>query len=363
MRSHLFQTFKVLRLEVPPLSSTRVSYATQSKPFKSNVDSKKSSNSQTSQSGRQALNLGYFTGNPHYFDALLRANEYIRRFCDGNFAVQASDSASWNTRWLSEKEMEKVHNMKLEDGFHAKLLERLGILQRYVSRHDYQAAAKGLKQDDSAAEKEFNLEASNGEQEANSGGEALDDELYDLRQFLFRFYRPGAASKPAPRPKIRKVNGRVWARGSRKTARAEVWLVAGNGQIFVNGINIVDYFPRLSDRDTIVRPFTLTEKLGAYNVWATVSPIQAPNNLLKRNEDGEFIPKTEVTLKGNALLVSKSAEAAALSNAVARALAVMEPSVRPALKQAQLLKTDLRQVERKKPGQPKARKKFTWVKR
>ncbi|KAI9003169.1 mitochondrial ribosomal protein subunit S9, partial [Gaertneriomyces semiglobifer] len=127
--------------------------------------------------------------------------------------------------------------------------------------------------------------------------------------------------------------GRSYTWGSRKTAKAQTWIVEGSGSLYVNGVPMADYFAEEVDREAVVKPLELARCVGNYNVWAVV--------------------------QGGGL----SGQAGAVALAVARGLIIHEPQVEPLLKEAGLLTPDTRQVERKKTGQPKARKKYTWVKR
>jgi hypothetical protein len=63
---------------------------------------------------------------------------------------------------------------------------------------------------------------------------------------------------------VKKVNGFV----GRKTAKATGWMVPGNGLVYVNGHSLSDYFSELKHRQAIIKPFTVTDKLCKYNVWA-----------------------------------------------------------------------------------------------
>lgn len=125
--------------------------------------------------------------------------------------------------------------------------------------------------------------------------------------------------------------GRAASVGRRKTASAKVYLVPGDGQCFVNGKPAVEYFPRLQEMFKLADPLVASGSLGKYNAWCLV--------------------------RGGGL----SGQAGAISHGLAKAIVLLNPKCRPAL--ARMLIRDSRMVERKKPGQPKARKKFTWVKR
>jgi len=121
--------------------------------------------------------------------------------------------------------------------------------------------------------------------------------------------------------------------GRRKTAVARVRLVAGAGQVKVNGRELEDYFPRETMRRIALRPLTLTERIGRYDVFALVS--------------------------GGGL----SGQAGALCLGIARALKELEPETKAELGKQGLLRRDPRAVERKKYGQPGARKRFQFSKR
>lgn len=132
---------------------------------------------------------------------------------------------------------------------------------------------------------------------------------------------------------MRDEKGRSYATGRRKTAAARVWVARGDGKITVNGMDFVDYFPRVSHRVHCLDPLVATQSVGAFDVWLTV--------------------------EGGGL----SGQAGAVRHGIAKALVRYDPLLRPFLKQYDLLKRDPRMVERKKAGQKKARKKFQWVKR
>jgi small subunit ribosomal protein S9 len=121
--------------------------------------------------------------------------------------------------------------------------------------------------------------------------------------------------------------------GRRKSAIARVYVSEGKGNITVNGKDYKEYFPVIASQNSIVSPLKVTEKFGNVDVKATI-------------------------IGGGV-----TGQAEALSLAIARAIVKDDPEQRPALKTQDLLKRDPRRVERKKPGQPKARKKFQFSKR
>jgi len=121
--------------------------------------------------------------------------------------------------------------------------------------------------------------------------------------------------------------------GRRKTAVARIYMKAGSGKITINDKDITEYFPPAILQETIYQPFQTTETNDKYDVNA--------------NLEGGGI-------KG---------QAEALRLAIARALCKINIEYKPALKAKGLMTRDSRMVERKKFGQPKARKRFQFSKR
>ena len=122
--------------------------------------------------------------------------------------------------------------------------------------------------------------------------------------------------------------------GKRKSSVARVSLFyPGKGNIEVNGINVDKYVPRESLATTIRQPLNLLGKIKDYDI--------------------------SVNVNGGGL----SGQAGAIRLGISRALILVDPENRSALKSNGLLTRDARKVERKKPGQPGARKKFQFSKR
>ena len=121
--------------------------------------------------------------------------------------------------------------------------------------------------------------------------------------------------------------------GRRKTSVARVYLTPGTGKWNINGRTLGDFFPRLSLVQHIQQSFTATDPLGAFAVKARV--------------------------RGG----GQSGQAGALRLGIARALLRADDTHRPKLRAAGLLTRDAREVERKKPGRPGARKRFQFSKR
>ena len=129
------------------------------------------------------------------------------------------------------------------------------------------------------------------------------------------------------------ADGTLHAVGRRKEAVCRVYMTPGTGKWEINGRQLGDYFPRPVLVSSIQLPFTATENLGRWDV--------------KANLDGG----------------GQSGQAGALRLALARALVLNDETHRPKLRELGLLTRDARAVERKKPGRPKARKRFQFSKR
>jgi len=121
--------------------------------------------------------------------------------------------------------------------------------------------------------------------------------------------------------------------GRRKNAVARVILRNGSGNVTVNKKEFEKYFPLKTNRDDVLLPFTITETLGTYDVLANV-------------KGGGYTGQSEAIRLG-----------------ISRALVDLNADFRALFKVDGLLTRDSRMVERKKYGQPKARKRFQFSKR
>lgn len=125
----------------------------------------------------------------------------------------------------------------------------------------------------------------------------------------------------------------VNAIGRRKAAVARVFVNEGSGKIVINKRDLEVYFPSSMLQYVVNQPLNVVNALGKYDI--------------------------KVNLQGGGY----NGQAEALRLAIARALVKINAEDKPALKAAGLLTRDARVVERKKPGQPKARKRFQFSKR
>lgn len=127
--------------------------------------------------------------------------------------------------------------------------------------------------------------------------------------------------------------GYWWGTGRRKTSIARVRLKPGSGKYVVNGKEINTYFCAVRDRNDVVAPLKATKAFGKYDIFANV--------------------------QGG----GPTGQAGAVLLGVARALAKADKGFEPALRDGKFLTRDAREVERKKPGRPGARKRFQFSKR
>lgn len=123
------------------------------------------------------------------------------------------------------------------------------------------------------------------------------------------------------------------ALGRRKTAVARVYMSKGNGKIVVNKKEMKVMFPIDVLQAKINQPFVLTDTVGQYDI--------------------------KVNVMGGGI----NGQAEAIRLGISRALVELSADYKPLLKAEGLMTRDPRMVERKKPGQPKARKKFQFSKR
>jgi small subunit ribosomal protein S9 len=127
----------------------------------------------------------------------------------------------------------------------------------------------------------------------------------------------------------------IWATGRRKNATARVRVIPGQGRLLVNSKSFEDYFAgHLRQKAAVMQPFRVaTDSLKSYDIF--------------------------VTAQGGGV----TGQAEAIRLGLARALVQIDSKLRPAMRKEGLLTRDPRMVERKKYGQPKARRRFQHSKR
>ena len=129
------------------------------------------------------------------------------------------------------------------------------------------------------------------------------------------------------------IHGKAYGPGRRKNAIARVFLNPGSGAITVNGRPVERYFTRQTSQMVVRQALELVEKSSEFDVTINVCG------------GGE------------------SGQAGAVRHGISRALLIVDPGLRPKLKENGFLTRDSREKERKKPGQPGARKRFQYSKR
>jgi len=125
----------------------------------------------------------------------------------------------------------------------------------------------------------------------------------------------------------------IIATGRRKTSIARIKLRKGSGVFKINGKDFTDYFPSLSMQNVILRPLEIANAVQGFDVDAKTS--------------------------GGGI----TGQAGALRLAISRAILQTDENLRSSLREEGLLTRDSRMKERKKPGQPGARKRFQFSKR
>ena len=126
---------------------------------------------------------------------------------------------------------------------------------------------------------------------------------------------------------------RINSLGRRKTSVARVYMTEGSGKMIINDRDYKEYFPVASLQSKLHQPFQLTETAGQFDIT--------------------------VNVKGGGI----NGQVEAIRLGIARALVEVNEENKPNLKAEGLMTRDPRMVERKKPGQKKARKKFQFSKR
>ena len=139
--------------------------------------------------------------------------------------------------------------------------------------------------------------------------------------------------KPATKKKGPDKGGFYWGTGRRKSSVARVRIKAGEGKFEINKKKIDEYFPRLQDRQAVVAPLKTINAEKNFDIF--------------------------VNVKGG----GTSGQSGATRLGIARALKIYDESLVEVLREGGYLTRDSRMVERKKPGQKGARKKFQFSKR
>ena len=142
-----------------------------------------------------------------------------------------------------------------------------------------------------------------------------------------------SAPKAAPKPQTEAKGGYWWGTGRRKSSVARVRIKPGSGKLLVNKRQLKEYFRRDQDRKAVVAPLTAVEGQKSFDVF--------------------------VNVKGG----GTTGQAGAAVLGIARALKTYNEAYTQKLREGGYLTRDARMVERKKPGQRGARRRFQFSKR
>lgn len=123
------------------------------------------------------------------------------------------------------------------------------------------------------------------------------------------------------------------ATGRRKTAVARVWMTEGTGEIIINGRPFEEYLPTIELQNAILAPFQVAAQVNKFNL--------------------------KVIVRGGGI----HGQAVAIRHAISRSLTQLDPEIRKLIKPHGFMTRDPRMKERKKSGQPGARKRFQFSKR
>jgi small subunit ribosomal protein S9 len=121
--------------------------------------------------------------------------------------------------------------------------------------------------------------------------------------------------------------------GRRKKSVARIYMVPGKGKVQVNNKKLEDFFPVKNHQLVVNQPLSVTDNLGKFDI--------------------------NVNVNGGGI----TGQASAISLAISKGLVTIDAELKPVLREHGLMTRDPRMVERKKPGQKKARKKFQFSKR
>jgi small subunit ribosomal protein S9 len=190
-------------------------------------------------------------------------------------------------------------------------------------------------------------------------------------------------SKGPKMPVDRKVDvaGRSWGTGRRKTSTSRVVLQPGTGLVWINNRPVFEYFPRMQHRSVVLSSFQATRTAGLYDAYVVCEGggVTGTHDTFSWSRVCSILSAISVSLafalaltfhwlplslrtvnpsRGAGCLHTSTGQAEATRLGIARALQNHDPMLRSVLRDGVYLTRDRRAVERKKPGQHKARKKF-----
>ncbi|KAJ1642762.1 37S ribosomal protein S9, mitochondrial [Coemansia erecta] len=273
----------------------------------------------------------YFMSNPKYADLLSAITTMIQQ----NQLPAYNKCYFKRGKWIGRRAFETKHSIQMNTTQYTVLLEKLNQADSLIVRGEEK------KRDIAAYLNQFRRGYVHEEVVTKKSGEEKEG-VGKKKEKMIGSWKRGAMDHL----------GRWRAAGKRKQAVACAWIVpieqtqavdsadsvdsqmfSKIGQVLINGRPLPDYFVSSTDRESVLFPFTVTNKTGQFNVF--------------------------VRVRGG----GHTGQAEACQLAIARALYANNRKEHAAIRDAGLLFTDGRRVERKKTGKPKARKSYTWVKR
>jgi small subunit ribosomal protein S9 len=263
---------------------------------------------------------GFYTKRAAYHDLFIRLErlEDLANSADANSIAIANQSETGTNfgshfSWLKKEEVQKLLGEELTISEYRSIVQQLTKL--------YEHSSSVVIRDDLAP---FIRPGTGGDSKAGAAGGDEDGESSTTIQTIGRRKNSTAVVELEPW---------VSARALSDKAHYGVAYPRVEQDITVNGQPLAGYFARAIDRYEVLKPLEITNVLSTYKVSANV--------------------------RGG----GNTGQAGAIRLGIARAIALLQPELRHPLKGEKMLRRDPRMVERKKPGQKGARKKFQWVKR
>ncbi|XP_048584912.1 28S ribosomal protein S9, mitochondrial [Nematostella vectensis] len=258
------------------------------------------------------LAAGFYTGRPRYHNTIYEIYKqfeklYHHRLSQAYEAQEGDQSGMASSSDVTHTEHEDTRSQGTMRWLNKQELE--GRLEELLNDREYNTVIHRLKKLSSQPDSHL------------------------VQDFLMKFTLPIAAPGLTEVSRELDENERAHGTGYRKRSVAKAWVMKGSGKITVNDRPFVEYFSRLQDKQQILFPFQVVDCVGQFDASCHVL--------------------------GGGL----TGQAGAIRLAISRALLNFSEDHLEPLQEAGLLIRDTRVVERKKPGQKKARKKFAWVKR
>ncbi|CAG8497594.1 21948_t:CDS:2 [Dentiscutata erythropus] len=176
----------------------------------------------------QPASISYFTTKPHYNDLLIHLDELFETYRNAPKLKRDKNSP---TLWMLKDHLSSELGLKLKSNQYRNITRKLNRLDLVVP----ETAPK----------------------------------LHSILE-LFRRVDLEKKKKELEANKVPNRYGVSYAVGRRKEAAAQIWIVEGDGKVFVNSVPVADYFSLLKDRETVLYPLNLTDTLNKYNIWTKV---------------------------------------------------------------------------------------------